>query len=127
MILPPPNIQIKCGGCGTSIDVHHVLICSKGGLITTHHNKVSFELLYLAKLPFLSASVHNKTLIHQFCSISDRGILQGSDKLDTRGEVIIWGLYGRHTDDIINIKLGNDDADTYRFEPMVMLLDWWEK
>ena len=88
---------------------------------------MSFELLYLAKLPFLSASVHNKTLIHQFRSISDGGILQGSDKLDTRGEVIIWGLYGRHTDDIINIKLGNDDADTYRFEPMLMLLDLWEK
>ena len=31
--------------------------------------------------------------------------------MDTRGEVLIWGLCGRHIDTIINIKLGNDDAE----------------
>ena len=45
----PPNLHRKCGGCGTSVDVRHVLIYSKGGLITTHHNKVRSKLLYLAQ------------------------------------------------------------------------------
>ena len=126
-MLPPPNIQSKCGGCCTSVDVHHVIICRKGDLIITHHNKVSSELLYPATLPFLSASVHSKLLIHQGRSISEGGIRQGSDKLDTRGEVLIWGLFGRHTDAIINIKLGNADVGTYMFDPMVTLLECWEK
>ena len=45
MMLPRPNLQIKCGFYGTSVDVCHILICSKGGLITTHHYKVRSELL----------------------------------------------------------------------------------
>ena len=40
---------------------------------------------------------------------------------------MIWGLWDQHTESIINIKLGNDNADTYNFEPMVELLDWWKK
>ena len=47
--------------------------------------------------------------------------------METRVEVIIWGLCDRHTDAIIDIKLRNYDADTYSFEPMVTLLNWWEK
>ena len=88
---------------------------------------MSSELLYLAQLTFLSDSVHSKPLIHQGHIISEGGIRQGSERLDTRGEVLIWGLCGRHTGTIIDIKLGNDDADTYMFEPMVTLLEWWEK
>ena len=123
----PPKIQSKCDGCGTSVDVHHVLICRKGGLIITHHNKVSSELLYLAQLPLLSASVHSKPLIHQGRRISEGGICQGSEKLDTRGVVLICGLCGKYTDTIIDIKRNNDDAHTYMFEPMVTLLEWWDK
>ena len=47
--------------------------------------------------------------------------------MDTRGNVIIQGLWDRKTDTIIYVKLGDADADTYRFEPMLTLLDWWEK
>ena len=123
MMLPPLTSK-KFGGCGKSVDVRHVLICSKGGLIIIYHNKVSSKLLYLAQLPFLSDSVNSKPLIHQGLSISEGGIRQGSKILDTRGEVLIWGLCGRHTDAIINIKISNDDVDTYMFEPMVTLLEW---
>ena len=108
----PPKILSKCGGCVTSVDIHHILICSKGGLIITHHNKVRSELLYLAQLPLLSASVHSKPLIHQGRIISEGGIRQGSEILDTRGEVLIWRLCSRHTGAIIDIKLVNDDTDT---------------
>ena len=45
----PPDLYIKCGGCGTSDDVRHVLICIKGGLIITNNKFVRSELLYLAQ------------------------------------------------------------------------------
>ena len=40
---------------------------------------------------------------------------------------MIQVLWDRHTDSIIDVKLGNADADSYIFEPMVVLLAQWEK
>ena len=47
--------------------------------------------------------------------------------METRGDVMIRLLWDRQTNAIIDIKLSNSDADSYIFEPMVALLDWWEK
>ena len=47
--------------------------------------------------------------------------------METRGDVLIWGLWDRQTGAIVDIKLGDADVDTYRFDPMVTLLDWWKK
>ena len=45
--------------------------------------------------------------------------------METRSDELILGLWDRQNDSIIDIKLGNADADTYSFEPMVTLLDRW--
>ena len=50
-----------------------------------------------------------------------------SDILDTRGDVLIRGLWDRQTDNIINAKVGNYGAYTYGLEPMVTLLAQWDK
>ena len=42
--------------------------------------------------------------------------------METWGDIIIQGLWVRYTDTIINVKLGDAEADTYIFEPMVSLL-----
>ena len=47
--------------------------------------------------------------------------------METRGDVITWGLCDRHTDTIINIKLSYDDAYTYIFNPMVTFRTLWER
>ena len=36
---------------------------------------------------------------------------------------MIPGIFDQQTDAIINIKLGNADADSYRVEPLEALLD----
>ena len=46
--------------------------------------------------------------------------------MDTRGDILIRGLWDRHTYNIIDIKLGFE-ANTCRFEPLAALLYWWEK
>ena len=47
--------------------------------------------------------------------------------METRGDVMIRLLWDRQINAIIDIKLGNADADSYIFDPIVALLDWWEK
>ena len=45
--------------------------------------------------------------------------------METRGGVLINQLWYRHTNAIINVKLGDADVNTYRFDIMLTLLDWW--
>ena len=47
--------------------------------------------------------------------------------LETRGDVLIRGLWEIHTDAIIDVRFGDSDAETYRKETMDKLLDHWEK
>ena len=42
------------------------------------------------------------------------------------GDVTIQGLWDQKANAIIDIKLGNADTDSYKHEPMAVLLDWWE-
>ena len=69
----------------------------------------------------------SKTLIHKGLNRSERQIHQGSEKLETWGDVMIWGLWDQQTDAFINVRLGNADAYYYRFEPMAELLTQWNK
>ena len=39
---------------------------------------------------------------------------------------MIRGLRDQYSEAIINIKLGDTDEDSYNYEQMVALLDWWE-
>ena len=39
---------------------------------------------------------------------------------------MIQGLWDRKVEAIINVKLGNSDMDSYKYEPMAALLDRWE-
>ena len=41
-------------------------------------------------------------------------------------DVMIRGLWDRQADAIIDVKLGNADADSYKYEPITALLAWWE-
>ena len=40
---------------------------------------------------------------------------------------MIRGLWDRYSEAIIGVKIGDADADSYRYEPMAALLAWWEK
>ena len=47
--------------------------------------------------------------------------------METRGDVLIWGWWERQTNIIINIKLGDADTYTYKFDLIDNLLYLWEK
>ena len=67
-----------------------------------------------------------RPLIHQGLTISEQVINQGSDKEKlTQGEVMVWFLWDCQVDSIIDVKLGDADTDSYKYEPMAALLTWW--
>ena len=114
--------------CGTSFRLMHTLRCNIGFLVIAHHNKISDGLLYLSWNSFTSSYIRAEPLIHQDRTRSELEIRQGSDKnKDTRGDVMIRGLCNRQVDAIIVIKLGDSDADTYKYEPIISLLTRWKK
>ena len=77
------------------------------------------ELIYLSQRAFTSAYVCAEPLIHQGHTRSEQEIRQGSDlHKDTQGGVMIWGLWDRQVDAIIDVNLGDADADTYKYKPM---------
>ena len=43
------------------------------------------------------------------------------------GGMMIQGLWDRQVDVIFDVKLEDSDADTYKYEPMTLLLSRWEK
>ena len=36
------------------------------------------------------------------------------------------GLWDQQSEAIIDVRIGNTDADSYKYESMEELLDWWE-
>ena len=105
----------------------HTLSCITGGLVIAHHNEIRDELLYISRHAFTSASVRAEPLIHKGRTRSEQEIRQGSDKdKETRGDVMIRGLWDRKIDAIIDVKLGDADAYSYSYEPMAELLARWK-
>ena len=124
----PVNLHIECDGCGTSFGVTNELSCIIGGLVIVHHNEIRDKILYLSRRAFTLASVCVKPLIHQGRTRSEQEIHQGSDKhKDTRGEMMIRGLWDLQVYAIIKVKIGDTDADKYKYEPMKSLLTRWER
>ena len=110
----PVNLQSRCNGCGTSFGLTHILSCRICVLVLACHNKIHDELLYLYRRAFTSESICAETLIHHGRTRSEQEIRHSSDKdKETRGDVIIQGLWYHQVDAITDIKLGDANADTY--------------
>ena len=90
----PHNLK-KCHGCNQSLYIHHILSCSKGGLIMPCHNKVRDNILYLAWQAFPYNCIHGEPLIHQGCFRSEEELCHGRGGLETRGDIIIQELIHR--------------------------------
>ena len=105
----------------------HTLSYNIFGLVIARHNKIRDELIYLSQRVFTSAYVRAEPLIYQGRTRSELGIHQGSYKhTDKRGDTMIRGLWDFQVDAIIDVKLEESNADTYKFKPMTSLLARWE-
>ena len=89
-----------------------------GGLVISCHKKVRDKLIYLAQQDFTPTWVRGKILIHQGHIRSEEEARQGRCGLEKRGDVLIRGLWESQTDAIINVRYGDANSDTYKYETM---------
>ena len=121
------NLRSHCDGCGIAFGVTHTISCSIDGLFIACHNKIRGKLLYLSRHFFNSAYARSKLLIHQGHTRSEQEMCQGSDKdKETRWDVIVQFLWDIQVNTIIDVKLGDADADTYNYNPMASLMTRWK-
>ena len=105
----------------------HTLSCCICGLVIARHNKIRDKLLYISQRSFTSEFVRYEPLIHQGHTRSELEIRQGNENhKDTIGDVIVRGFWDHQVDAIIDVKLGDANAYTYKYEQMISLLDMWE-
>ena len=69
------------------------------------------ELLYLTWQALPSKCVRGETLIHQGRRRSEEEVHQGGRGLETRGDVLIQGLWESQNYAIINVIFGDSDVD----------------
>ena len=88
---------------------------------------MSGETLYLTQRDLNPNYVRIETLTHQGHIILEDEVSQGRGGLETRCDVLIQGLWAIQTKAIIDVRLGYPECDSYKKEPMVTILDLWEK
>ena len=121
-MLPPPNPLKKFNCYSKSFSVRHELSCRHVELVIAHHNEVQDNLVYLEHRAFSPQCVHDEPLIQQGHIISEYKIYQGRGELETRGDLLIRGLWEIQAEAIIGFRMGGKYFDSYKKDPMGTLL-----
>ena len=105
-----------------TFSVHWALSCSNGGLVTAHHNDICDEIIYLSRQAFYPHYVRGEPLIHLgFIRSEDEVSCEGSVP-ETWGAMSIRGLWGNQTEEIIDARFGDADAENWKPEGIDKLL-----
>ena len=119
--LLPNNLPSKCAGCHAKFTIGHALSCKFGGHIHRRHDDISYELKSLAAIALGKKSVQTKPLINPGSAsvlkskwqCNDNDITTSIDDLRD-GDIIIKGLFERNQDCIIDVRVTDMDASSYR-------------
>ena len=105
----------------------HAISFSNGGLVITHHNNICDGNVYLARQAFSPHCVCGEPLIHVFHSISEEEVHHGGRVPETQCDVSTRGLWESQTEEIIDIRFGDADTETWVPEGVDKILAQWQK
>ena len=114
----------KCDGCGAKFSVEHALACKQGGLVVGRHDELKDEIAELATMATSSNRVRDEPKIKVGRDTTETGVPSKanidssrknppSGKEFERGDVLIHGLYDRHTSCIIDVRVTDTDQPSY--------------
>ena len=119
------HLPKTCDGCTHQFTLQHALGCKKGGLVIFRHNEIRDELGYLASLAFTPSKVQDEPLINTSPApaffgehednLQDRrdSPTLGTDA-DERGDLLIQGLWTRTNACMVDVRVTDTDAKSYR-------------
>ena len=118
--ITPPDLPTTCDGCEARFTLQHALGCKKGGLVIFRHNEIRDELVYLAGKALTPSAIRDEPLIHtgrKAENVNTCPASQASDKPsseDERGDILLRGFWERGTDCIVDVRVTDTDAKSYR-------------
>ena len=115
------NLPPNCDGCQAEFSVGHALQCKKGGLVILRHNEVRDEIAALAAAALTPSAVRTEPLI---TPTPNTAAPYAPPPLDAdpaapiatveRGDLLLRGFFERSTDCIIDVRVQDLDAPSYR-------------
>ena len=110
-----------------TFSVHHALICPNEGLVIACHNEICDDIIHLTRQDFKTNCVSGKPIIHLGHRILEEEVRHIGSVTETWGNVSIRGLREIHTEEIIDVRFGYAEADTWKPEGMGKLSACWGK
>jgi hypothetical protein len=118
----PGDLPSHCDGCGAKFCVRHALECKVGGLVTLRHNEINEELCDLASKALAPSAVRVEPMIQNRRAAEEakakdtkppvQRLTRSSD--EDRGDLLIRGFWARGTDAIVDVRVTDTDAKSYR-------------
>ena len=150
--LEPLDLPALCDGCGSRFSVDHALSCKQGGLVHVRHEDIASEWRWLASCAFSPSHVEREPYIESSAGRRAReaaAAAQGPDPATTRapnppptppptpatpagattpvpdekrGDVGIFGLWTRGRQAILDVRVTDTDARSYRHKAPARVL-----
>ncbi len=118
--IAPPDLPACCDGCEAHFTLQHALGCKKGGLVIFCHNEIRDELVHLAGKALTPSAIRDEPLIRP-CRNADkentcptRPTSEKPASKDDRGDILLRGFWARGTDCIVDVRVTDTDAKSYR-------------
>ena len=126
--LKPLGLPQHCDGCGAGLSVEHALSCKKGGLVSIRHNDVRDEAGAMAELALPKTCVSYEPQIHYGTGAKVSGAAAqarccGRAGDDARGDVMIHGLWKKGEACILDVRVTDTDAKSYRSSSSAKVLE----
>jgi hypothetical protein len=122
----PGGLPTQCDGCNAKFTLQHALECKKGGLIHMRHDEIVGELVDWATKALYTSAVRVEPLIQMDSAAAGADKAKQPTTSDNnpprklaakdgdRGDILIRGLFERGKETIIDVRVTDTDAASYR-------------
>jgi len=128
----PLELPEKCDGCGANFSLEHALQCKNGGLPIGRHNEVVQTLCKFGVMSIGDRNVQTEPIINPGSCISlktnshDNKNADGSGNND-RGDILFRGLHSNTDECIVDVRVTDTDAKSYRTSSPEKVIESQEK